>query len=155
MVRVKPLAASLLIALGGGGLSGLLIRGSVGRYQALRQPPLSPPGWVFPLVWTVLYLLMGVAAYLVWERGGPGRKPALLLYGLQLGMNFLWAPLFFRWGMRGLALVWLLALWALAIWTALRFYRASRPAGWLLAPYLLWLAFAAYLNAGVWLLNRG
>lgn len=123
-------------------------------YQFLRQPPLSPPGWLFPIVWTILYLLMGIAAYLVWVRDSTGRNGALLFYGLQLAFNFVWTLIFFNLQNYGLALLWILILWVLILITTIRFFRETKAAGWLMLPYLLWVSFAVYLNAGVWLLNR-
>ena len=125
-------------------------------FQRLNQPPLSPPGWVFPVVWTVLYLLMGWASFLVWKSDAPQveKTRALGLYGVQLAVNFAWPLLFFRAGLYGFALVWLVILLVLVVETVLAFRRIDRRAVWLLAPYLLWLLFAAYLNAGVWMLNR-
>ena len=154
MKNKKPLIISLAVSLGVGGLSALLTRSSMEKYAFLDQPPLAPPGWVFPVVWTVLFVLMGVAAWLVWERNGPGRTAALTLYGVQLGANFLWTIVFFNLGRYGFALGWLVLLWALILATVLRFWRESAAAGKLMIPYLLWVTFAGYLNAGVWLLNR-
>ena len=91
MVKLKPLLISLAISLGVGGLSALLTQGSMEQYGNLKQPPLSPPGWVFPVVWTVLFVLMGIAAYLVWMRDSTGRNGALALYGAQLFFNFFWS----------------------------------------------------------------
>lgn len=153
MIKLKPLAFQLLLSLGVGGLAALLTRGSMEAYGSLRQPPLSPPGWVFPVVWSLLYLLMAVAAYLVWMKGGPGRDRALALYGAQLGANFLWPLLFFNLQNYALAFFWLVLLWGLVLVTIWRFYRVSPAAGRLLVPYLVWVTFAGYLNAGVWLLN--
>ena len=108
------------------------------------------------MVWTVLYLLMGWASFLVWKSDAPQAEKtrALGLYGVQLAVNFMWPLLFFRAGMYGGALVWLVILLVLVVETVLAFRRIDRRAVWLLAPYLLWLLFAAYLNAGVWMLNR-
>ena len=153
MIKLKPLAFQLLLSLGVGGLAALLTRGSMEAYGNLRQPPLSPPGWVFPAVWSLLYLLMAVAAYLVWMKGGPGRDRPLALYGAQLGANFLWPLLFFNLQNYALAFFWLVLLWGLVLVTIWRFYRVSPAAGRLLVPYLVWVTFAGYLNAGVWLLN--
>ena len=111
----KPLVASLAVSLGVGGLSALLTRKSMEKYAFLDQPPLAPPGWVFPVVWTALFILMGVAAWRVWERDGPGRKKALTLYGAQLVFNFLWTLIFFNAGRYGPALVWLVVLWGLVL----------------------------------------
>lgn len=125
------------------------------EYAALEQPSLSPPGWLFPAAWSVLYVLMGAASYIVLCSGAPlyERRSALKLYAVQLVVNVLWPPVFFGLGLYLAALAWLVLLWVLVLVTALRFRRVSRPAACLLAPYIVWLTFAAYLNFGVWLLN--
>lgn len=152
----KALIISLLIPLAVGGLAAWLTMDSMAQFAALAQPPLSPPGWVFPVVWTILYLLMGWASFLIWKSGAPqaAKKRALGPYGVQLAANFVWPLLFFRAGLYGFALIWLVILLVLVAETMLAFGRIDRRAAWLLAPYFLWLLFAAYLNAGVWLLNR-
>lgn len=152
----KALIICLLIPLAVGGLAAWLTMDSMAQFAALAQPPLSPPGWVFPVVWTILYLLMGWASFLIWKSGTPqaAKKRALGPYGVQLAANFVWPLLFFRAGLYGFALIWLVILLVLVAETMLAFGRIDRRAAWLLAPYLLWLLFAAYLNAGVWLLNR-
>ncbi len=153
MHKGRAIAANLLIPLGVGGLAAWCTAGSMEIYKGMRQPPLAPPGWVFPPVWTLLYLLMGAASYLVWARDSTGRNGALLCYGVQLAFNFSWTLIFFNLRSYGFAFFWILALWALVLLTAVRFYKEAPAAGWLLVPYLLWTAFAAYLNLGVWLLN--
>lgn len=153
MIKLKPLLVNLFIPLAVGGLSALLTMSSMETYGQLKQPPLSPSGWLFPVVWTVLFLLMGTAAYLVWMRDSTGRNGALLLYGLQLLFNFAWTLIFFNGQKFGFALLWLLVLWVLILLTTLRFFKESKTAGWLMVPYLAWVTFAAYLNAGVWYLN--
>ena len=153
MAKKKPLIISLAVSLGVGGLSALLTNKSMEKYTFLDQPPLAPPGWVFPVVWTALFVLMGAAAYLVWRENGPERKTALTLYGVQLAFNFLWTIIFFNMAQYGFALIWLIILWGLILATLLRFWRENATAGKLMAPYLLWVTFAAYLNAGVWYLN--
>ena len=155
MIKLKPLAVSLFIALGTGGLSALLTRDAMERYGELEQPPLSPPGWVFPVAWSALFVLMGVAAYLVWMRDSTGRNGALALYGLQLALNFCWTLIFFNLQNHALAFFWLLLLWLVILLCTLRFFKETPAAGWLMVPYLIWVAFAGYLNAGVWLLNAG
>lgn len=152
----KALIISLLIPLAVGGLAAWLTMDSMAQFAALAQPPLSPPGWVFPVVWTILYLLMGWASFLIWKSGASqtAKRRALGLYGVQLAANFVWPLLFFRAGLYGFALIWLVILLVLVAETMLAFGRIDRRAAWLLAPYFLWLLFAAYLNAGVWLLNR-
>ena len=154
VIKIKPLEISLAVCLGTGGLSALLTKDSMEEYAFLDQPPLAPPGWVFPVVWTALFILMGVAAYLVWIENGLGRSRALGLYGAQLAFNFLWTIIFFNTDRRLFALVWLLILWGLILATILAFRRESDTAWKLLIPYELWVTFAAYLNAGVWYLNR-
>ena len=153
MIQKKPLAASLAVSLGAGGLSALLTGPSMAKYALVDQPPLSPPGWVFPVVWTALFAMMGTAAYLVWIENGPGRDRALTLYAVQLAFNFFWPLIFFAGEKFGLAFIWLLILWGLILATLLTFRRENRTAGRLLIPYLAWVTFAAYLNAGVWYLN--
>lgn len=153
MIKLKPLLASLVISLGVGGLSALLTQNAMEQYGGLRQPPLSPPGWLFPAVWFVLFVLMGVAAYLVWMRDSTGRNGALILYSAQLVFNFFWTLIFFNLQNYALAFFWLLALWLLILLTTLQFFKETTAAGWLLVPYLAWVAFAGYLNAGIWLLN--
>ena len=152
----KALIVCLLIPLAVGGLAAALTMGSMSQYAALIQPPLSPPTWVFPVAWTILYLLMGLASWLVWRSDVPRaeKKRALTLYGVQLAVNFIWPLIFFRAGMYGFALIWLVVLLVLVTETAIAFGRIDMRAAWLLIPYLLWLLFAGYLNAGVWLLNR-
>ena len=154
--KTRSLLAALAIPLAVGGLSAWLTRtGMDNFYRSVRQPPLSPPAWLFPVAWTLLYLLMGLASWLVYtDRRHPlGRRPALTLYGVQLGFNFLWSLLFFSLRAWLGAFVWLVILWVLILLTLRRFGRIDRRAGWLLVPYALWVAFAGYLNLGVFLLN--
>lgn len=153
-IQGKPLLISLAIPLATGSLAAFLTSGSMDVYKRLNQPPLAPPGWVFPIVWSILYTLMGIASYLVWLQGGKGRGKALAWYAVQLACNFFWTLIFFNMGLYALAFFWLAGLWVLVLLTAIRFFQQSPPAGWLLLPYLLWTAFAGYLNLGVWLLNR-
>jgi tryptophan-rich sensory protein len=150
----KKLLIYLAIPLATGGL-GALLSGGMESYQALNQPPLSPPGWIFPIVWSVLYLLMGWASYRVSVTDAPReeRKKALTVYGIQLFLNFLWPLLFFGLGWYWAAFVLLLALWV-AIYLTMQFFGLiDDTAENLLLPYLLWVTFAGYLNVGVALLN--
>lgn len=151
----KRLVPAVAIPLITGGVSALVTRQGMEKFAALRQPPLSPPGWLFPVAWTALFFLMGVASYLVWTSGGQEAaiRRALVLYGVQLAMNFFWPIFFFNMGAHLPAFVWLLLLWLLIWATALAFRRLSAKAAWLLAPYLAWVAFAGYLNLAVYLLN--
>ncbi len=125
-------------------------------YTQLSLPTWAPPAWVFGPVWTALYAMMGIAAWLVWRARGFGRAlSALLLYLLQLGVNVLWSWLFFHWHLGLLALADILLLLALVLATMIAFWRIHVPAGWLLLPYLLWVGFAAALNHAIWQLNPG
>jgi translocator protein len=123
-------------------------------YERLIKPALTPPGWVFGPVWTLLYATMGVAAWLVWQRRGfAGAARALGLFLLQLGLNALWSYLFFGLKNPGLAFLNIVALWLVILATLMAFHRHYRPAGLLLLPYLLWVSFAVYLNLEFWRLN--
>lgn len=155
-IKWKPLLLALALPLSVGGFSAFLTRDGMRAFASLRQPPLSPPAWLFPVVWTLLYLSMGLASYLVWVSGVSDRRRdrALTVYGLSLAANFLWPILFFTVQAWLAAFLLLLLLWALVGIAALLFGAITPRAGKLLLPYLAWLTFAAYLNLGVWLLNR-
>lgn len=153
---IKPVVMVALCC-GVGFVSGYSTKGAVaGWYTALTKPPLNPPSWIFGVVWPVLYVLMGIAAGIVWSKPLPGKVLwiALGLFLFQLILNGLWTPLFFGLHRIGWALVEIVALWLGIAATALIFYKHSKPAGFLLLPYLAWVTFAIYLNAGFWLLNR-
>ena len=152
--NLKKLLICLAIPLAVGGLSALLAGGMAG-YPQLEQPPLAPPGWLFPIVWTVLFLLMGYASYRIWNSGqAPTQvRSALLLYAAQLFLNFLWSPIFFGLGWYLVAFFLLIGLWVLILLTIRAFSQIDEQAGDLLLPYLLWVTFAGYLNLGVALLN--
>lgn len=151
----KSLLICLAIPLAVGGISAFVTRNGMKEFAHLRQPPLSPPMWVFPVVWSVLFLLMGLASYLVdTSNAGRGEKrSALWIYGLQLAVNFVWPILFFNLGWWLLAFFWLLLLWFMILGVTVQFYRLRPVAGLLLIPYLAWVAFAGYLNFGIYLLN--
>lgn len=124
-------------------------------YGGLAKPAWTPPDWVFGPVWTLLYAMMAVAAWLVWRRAGwDGARAALVLYFVQLGLNFLWSPLFFGLRSPGLGLVDIAALVCVLAATVIAFLRVDRLAGWLMAPYLAWVGYAAALNAAIWIANR-
>lgn len=149
----KKLVVCLLLPLAVGGLAAFLTRNSMDLFAMVKKPPLSPPGWLFPVVWTILYLLMGFASYLVLVAEKPGRT-TWKFYLAQLAFNFVWPILFFHLQMYLLSFVWLLLLWILILVTILWFTRSSRLAGYLLIPYLLWVTFAGYLNLGIYILNQ-
>ena len=160
MVLNKPLKwqkmlLCILIPLAVGALAGRLSREGMSLYQTMYKPLLSPSGWVFPVVWSLLYILMGIASCLVYcsDASLPRKKRALILYGLQLAVNFVWPLLFFRFGLQWLSFFWLLLLIGL-VWACMTLFRYILPrAGKLMLPYLLWLFYAAYLNLGAALLN--
>lgn len=148
----KALLFFLVFTLGVGGGIGALLGGDL-SLDGLKQPPLTPPAWLFPVAWSILYVTMAIAAYLVYMSGDIDRQPALRLYLVQVVVNALWPLFFFRLEWRMFAFFWLLLLLALVVLTAVRFRPISKPAFWLLVPYLLWLLFAAYLNFGFYVLN--
>ena len=153
-ISIKKLIIALAIPLAVGGLSALL-SGGMDTYETLKQPPLAPPGFIFPLVWTVLYLLMGYGSYRVYDSGAPrsAKKQALTFYGIQLFLNFLWPLIFFGLQWYWAAFAVLVLLWVFIYLTMYRFGQVDDPAENLLIPYLLWVTFAGYLNLGVALLN--
>ena len=153
-LQPKKLIICLAIPLAVGGLA-TLISGGMESYRTMNQPPLSPPGWVFPVVWTILYLLMGYASYriLVSDAEPAAIRKALTFYGIQLALNFLWPLIFFGLQWYWLAFVWLLVLWVFIYLTMYQFGQIDDTAENLLIPYLLWVTFAGYLNFGVALLN--
>lgn len=135
--------------------SGLFSREGTALYaQMASKPPLAPPGWVFPVVWTVLYGLMGISAARIWSAPkSQARSRGLNLFIAQLIVNFFWSPIFFNARAYGLALAWLLLLWVLVGLMISQFRKVDNTAALLQIPYLLWLTFAAYLNWAVWQLN--
>ena len=137
-------------------LSGLLSREGTQLYgEMIEKPPLSPPAILFPVVWTILYALMGIGAARVDAMpSGSGRSKALNVFVVQLVVNFFWSLIFFNAQAYGFALVWLLLLWVLIIAMILLFRPVDKLASLLQIPYLLWVTFAAYLNYGVWRLSR-
>ena len=153
IIRLKPFLISLSISLGVGLFAGLLTSGSTDFYQEIQLPPLSPPGWIFPVVWTGLYLLMGLSSYLVWNSESPARHRALTLYGIQLGVNFLWPIFFFCLHLIFFSFLWLAFLWILLAFLTRAFLKVNKLAAYLQIPYLIWLTFAEYLNLGVFFLN--
>lgn len=155
MKKWKPYLLSAAIALLVGGLSGLLSREGMEIYNTVAvKPALSPPMWVFPVAWSILYILMGVGAARVWlQAPSKERSQGLNLYVLQLIVNFFWSLLFFNAQAYGFAVLWLLLLWLLVLGMILTFRKVAPLAAKLQIPYLLWLTFALYLNISVWQLN--
>lgn len=152
-IHWKNLITAVAIPLAVGGLSAWITKDGMKAFETVNQPPLTPPMWLFPVVWSILFVLMGIASYLVVMQKGEDTK-ALTLYAVQLIFNFFWSIWFFNLGWYLFAFLWLVALWILIIATTVAFYRISKPAAWLMLPYLVWVVFAGYLNLGVWWLNR-
>ena len=153
-INWKKLIISLLIPLAVGGLAAFLTRSDMEVYATLNQPPLSPPGWLFPVVWGILFILMGISAAIIYLSESPQRTRALKVYTLQLIVNFFWSILFFNLEARLFAFFWLLLLLSLVLLMFVLFKRISPTAAYLQIPYILWLLFAAYLNGAIYLLNR-
>lgn len=157
--KLKSVGQAVLFILGCqmAGILGAVTTATGGSewYQNLAKPVFNPPSWVFGPVWTLLYALMGVAAYIVWKRGSHRYvvKQALAVFAVQLFLNAIWTPIFFGVHQVGLALLVIVLLWASILATMVLFYQRSRLACWLLLPYLLWVSFATVLNASIWFLN--
>ena len=145
----------LAVCLGVGGLGSVPTARSVRDwYPALRKPAGTPPTWVFGPVWTALYVLMAISAWLVWLQYGWGARAALSIFVAQLALNFAWSGIFFGARLLGPALAEIVILWLAILFTIFIFYRLSAVAAYLLVPYFLWVTYASYLNCGIWLLNR-
>ena len=151
----KPYAFWIIFTEAVGGLSGWLTREGTELYRTtIIKPPLSPPGIVFPIVWSILFALMGVGAARIYlSPASNARSRALSIFLIQLVFNFFWSIIFFNLQFFGLALLWLLILWVLILWMIKSFRKINPLSAWLQIPYLLWVTFAAYLNFGVWRLN--
>jgi translocator protein len=151
LVLAAFLAASFIVAAVGGSFTSA---GMPEWYMSLEKPAFNPPSWVFGPVWTALYIMMAVAAWLVWKRSGfRGARTALTFYFVQLALNLAWSAIFFALRSPGWALVEIVILWLAIAWTLRLFFHHSATAGWLMAPYLAWVSFAAALNAAIWRLN--
>lgn len=156
--------SKLIIAIIGCELVGLLgipftIAAIPTWYATLQKPFLNPPNWIFSPVWTMLYLLMGVATFLVWQKKVQGKnnrvkKLALQIFFFQLFLNFCWSFIFFYLHLKFFALIEIIVLWAAIFYTIVLFKKISRLAAWLMIPYLLWVSFATYLTLSIWILNH-
>ncbi len=143
------------ICLGAGGLGSFFTANSVRDwYPTLRKPPGTPPSWVFGPVWTTLYVLMAISAWLVWREYGWGARAALLIFFAQLALNVAWSGIFFGSRLPGVAFAEIVILWLAIVFNTVLFYWLVQSAALLLTPYILWVTYAAYLNFGIWWLNR-
>lgn len=154
--KIKPYVISVLIALAVGGLSALVTRESMDIYSQIVRPRLAPPGYIFPIVWTILFVLMGISSALVYVKAKESptiQKTGLGVYALQLAVNFFWSVLFFNFQAFLVSFLWLILLWILIVIMILRFHKISPLAAYLQIPYLLWVTFAGYLNWMIYMLN--
>lgn len=151
-IQWKKLFICIVIPLIVGAVSALLTHNQMMTFENLQKPALSPPGWLFPVVWTILYILMGVASYFVLVSKKPNQI-ALTVYIIQLIFNFFWSIIFFNFELYLFAFVWLVILWLLILTTTILFYQIEKISGYLMIPYLLWVTFAGYLNLSIYLLN--
>ncbi len=153
-LRIKPLIISLLISLVTGFLSGIFIKDSSNFYETINKPLLAPPGAVFPVVWSILFALMGISSYIIFISNSPKKKQAMMVYFIQLIVNFTWPIIFFNERLFLLSFLWILLLWVLIFIMIILFRRINKTAGKLQIPYFLWVTFAAYLNFMTFILNR-
>ncbi|MBN9585788.1 MAG: TspO protein [Afipia sp. 62-7] len=156
MKSLGRLVLCLLLCLGVGLLESVVTRPEIATwYAALAKPPWTPPPFVFPIAWTILYVLMAVSLWRLWDRAAPSaaRRSAITWFLIQLALNAAWSPVFFGWHATRAALVVIVALFFAIVMTMIATSRADKPASWLLAPYLAWVAYATTLNAGVVAMN--
>ena len=154
--KIKTYVISIIIPLAIGGLAAFLTRGNMNIYQEIASPPLSPPAILFPIVWTILYILMGISSAMICASPALAikKQSAMFTYGASLFFNFFWSIIFFNLRLYLFAFIWLLALLFLIVRTIIKYYRIKPLAAYLQIPYAIWVAFAGYLNLGIWLLNR-
>ena len=153
--KIKTYAVSLAVTLVTGGVSAILTNMGMDSYRAAEKPSLTPPEIVFPIVWTVLFILMGVSAARVWlTPDSQDKAQGLRLYFLQLAANFVWSILFFNLQAYGLSFAWIIFLWLLILMMIISFSKSDKLAAYLQIPYLLWVSFAGYLNFMVWMMNK-
>ncbi len=156
MKPVLKLIISIAIPLAVGAIAGAFTASSVdGWFTTINKPSFNPPNWIFAPVWTTLYIMMGIAFFLVWKSNESveEKRPAIVFYFAQLLLNFLWSFIFFYAQEPGWAVVDIIALWLMILVTIIYFARISKVAAWLLVPYICWVSFATVLNFAIWKLN--
>ncbi len=153
MIKLKSLILNILLSVGTGLLSSVLTGNFSSLYQDVNRPAFAPPAWLFPVAWSILYVLMGISAYIIGESDSNVKSSALAVYYVQLAVNFLWSPLFFVFKFYWFSFFWLLLLWVLVLVIIIKFFKINKSAAYLQIPYLIWLTFAAYLNLSVAILN--
>jgi len=152
-INFKTLLISVAISLGTGILAAILSNSGSDFYESINRPPLSPPSWLFPVVWTVLYILMGISAYFIYESKCLFRTRALTLYASQLAVNFIWTLVFFNARAYLAAFILIVILWILIIAMIAAFHKCRPLAAYLQVPYYLWVTFAAYLTWSIYVIN--
>ncbi len=152
--KYKPFILWTVITFIFAGLGGIVTYFGMPAFESANQPALTPPSFIFPIVWGILFLLMAVGASIITKSNNQNRSSALFLYVIQLIANFLWCVFFFGFHSYLLAFIWLICLWTLVLFMMISFYKINHIAGLIQIPYLIWLTFAAYLNFMVWFLNR-
>lgn len=152
---ILPLLISILIVFSFGFIGSFFTTPSIATWYAfINKPSFSPPNWLFAPAWTLLYILMAIAAFLIWQkRDNPKTKQALIFYGIQLVLNAFWSIIFFGMHNPGLALLEIIILWLFILIILIKFYKINKTAGLLFIPYLLWVSFASILNYAIWILN--
>lgn len=155
VMNIKKLIVSLVLCFAVAFLGSLVTTPSIDSwYATLQKPSFNPPNWIFGPVWTVLYFLMGVSLYMVWNQAkGKKSKKAIQVFLVQLALNFLWSVAFFGFHAPTVAFITIVILWGTILYTILLFYKLSKPAAYLLIPYLLWVSFATILNLAIVVLN--
>ncbi len=153
--KILSYVIGILIPLAVGGLSALLTKDNMDIYKTIVKPPLAPPGILFPIAWSILYVLMGVGSTLIYNAKAETSKKrtALWIYAAQLAVNFFWSILFFNQRLFLASFLWLVLLWILIIVMTIKFYKINKATAWLQLTYLLWVTFAGYLNLAIYLLN--
>ncbi len=160
-LNVFKLVIAILIPLLVGGLSAFITKNAMMMFDTIKKPPLSPPGIIFPIAWSILYVLMGIASYLIYNLDIKKlndaqvvlRKNTLIIYVIQLIFNFFWSIIFFKFSMHKFAFVWLVILWVLVFVFIKNAFKLNKASAYLMVPYLLWMTFAGYLNIMIAVLN--
>ena len=151
--KIGKIILAIIIPLAVGGLSALITMNQMELFETVAKPPLAPPRWLFPVAWTILYILMGIASYLLYIADTEEGREALVLYGVQLFFNFFWSIIFFNLEAYWFALIWLFIMWIIILLLLIKSRKVDERAFWLLLPYFLWTTFAFYLNFGIAVLN--
>ena len=156
-IDVKKLIFAIALPLVVGGISAFLTKDGTSMFKTIEKPPLAPPSWLFPVAWTILYILMGIASYIVYSNNEivktKERDNFLLVYLVQLVFNFFWSIIFFNLKQYVFAFIWLVVLWILILLLTMNAKKINKTSFYLLIPYLIWVSFAGYLNLGIAILN--